>query len=202
MMSHHRLMRRLRRRRGTILVLTLFFFGCVGMASLFGLHMIAVSTSAHSRLTETAQASAYAAASAVSGRGRDSGGVISIDPAEANARAQQVIRENLTGQFGLRPENVSVNIQVHNVTLDTESALQVIDPNTCQPLGGMGYANIGTWQDAFGDCHLTSGVRVELAITIRPCLFSGFAEKTCPAVTIRGDGYADYAYRGATRISN
>lgn len=191
-----------RRRRGTILVLTLFFFGCLGMASLFGLHMIAVSTAAHSRLTETAQASAYAAASAVSvgGRGGDTGGVIIIDPTGANERAAQVIEDNLTGQYGLRPENVAVNVQVHNVSIASEAARLVVNPTTCEPYADQGHTNIGTWKDHFGECHVTSGVRVELAITIRPCLFSGFAEKTCPPLTITGTGYADYTYRGTSRV--
>lgn len=190
-----------RRRRGTILVLTLFFFGCVGMASLFGLHMIAVSTAAHSRLTETAQASAYAAASAVSvgGRGADTGGVIQIDPAGASERARAVIAENLTGQYGLRPDNVAVQVQVHNVTMPSEAARLVVNPTTCEPYADQGHTNIGTWRDHFGDCHVTSGVRVSLAITIRPCLFSGFAQKTCPPVTITGVGYADYTYRESSR---
>lgn len=196
---------RARHRRGVILVMTLIFFGSLGMGCLFGLHMIAVSTSAHSRLTETAQAAAYAAASAVRDPSAGSGaaGVVTIDPAEAQARAAAVIAANLDGKFGLSPAALdSVQVEVNNVAFSPLEARALVDPTTCNGLAGVGVGGRLAWRDAFGDCHLTSGTEVVLRVTIRPCIFSGFAERSCPPIVITGRGYADYAFRSDQRISS
>ncbi|WP_217924663.1 hypothetical protein [Miltoncostaea oceani] len=194
--------RRHGRRRGAVLLLTLIFFGFLGLGSLFGLHLIAVSTAAHSRLTETAQAAAYAAASAIvdPSAGGAGAGVILIDEAGAQARARAVIDANLQGKFGLTPQALdSIQIEVNNVAFNPIEARALIDPNTCEALPGIGIGGRLAWRDDFGDCHLTSGVTVSLTITLRACLFSGYAERTCPPLVLRGRGFADYAFRSDER---
>lgn len=193
--------RRLRQRRGVQFLNALLFIGTVGLATIFGLHTVAISTSAHSRVTETAQAAAYAAASAAQpGQGA---GVITIPDLEARALAAAVKEANMNGDFGLRAADVQVEVTPHNLAFDVAQnrALTDVNPVTkeCSASAAVPPNTEVFWTDSLGECHFATGVTVTVTTRIRPCLLEGFVKKLCPEVTIKGVGYADYTYQSSNR---
>lgn len=199
-----RRLRALRGRRGTQLLLAFFFVILVGITAVFGLHALAISTAAHSRVSETAQAAAYAAAS--SARPGQAAGTVEIPQAEAQKLAQAVINQNLNGSFDIRPSDVTVEVKTFNLSYGIDQNRNLTGAN-CEATSGVAAGAQVAWRDGFGECHFASGVSVTVTAKIRPCLWvrtdksadSLRSEKACPEVTLVGVGFADYTYQSSNR---
>lgn len=202
-------MRALRRhgraRRGIQMLWALLFVTLIGLPAIFGLHAIATATSAHSRVSETAQAAAYAAASVA--RPGPGAGTIVIPDEEAKRIAAAVVAQNLNGNFGIRHQDVQVEVQIHNLTFGIDQNRSLVDPTStgCAAQPGVADNVRVAWRDDFGECHFASGVSVRITAPTRPCLWSGSdgeglaAIKTCPDVRLVGVGFADYTYQSGNR---
>lgn len=188
--------RALRSRRGVQILMAFGFIALVGLTAIFGLHTMAISTSAHARLTETAQAAAYAAAS--SGQAGAGGGVVVIPPAQAQELAAAVVDQNLNGAFDLRASDVTLEVEVHNLSFDVEENRALSNPD-CSTRAGAAAGLKTAWADALGECHYTSGVSVRVTAVIRPCLFESWGRRVCPDVSLTGTGFADYTYQSTNR---
>lgn len=178
-----RIPHRLSSNRGAVALLTMILTIFVLVPCMFAIRNLSILTTAHSRMTESAQIAAYAGASV--GRAGPEGSVV-IDQAGAGAQAQAVIDGTLqgfvfSGRSGLR----EFSVEAINISANPEQA-RTLDPN-CQTASlpdGQRYC----WRDGFGGPHWTSGVvvRIKQDVTLAPL---------ASAVTLTSTGYADYTFQ-------
>lgn len=149
-------LREARRRGGSISILTIFFAMFLVVTLIPSLYSTGLLTSASANAATSAQQAAYAASSALA----DGASRLTIDPAQASARADQIVRANLA-DIPVDYRIKKIDVVTHNVDA-TVAVSRQLDPSCSNPA----YC----WKDSLvGAYHRAPGVSVTVELIVNVC---------------------------------